>query len=358
MSETSQIVWDTAARLFAEQFTPQELHRAEAGEWLGAQWDRIEELGLPLALVPEEDGGVGLDAVEASMLVRIAGSFAVPLPLPETMLANRLLAAAGLPLAAGPATVAPVRPDDRLTLARAEGGWRLSGVAYRIPWGRSAAVLVGLAEHEGQVLAVRLTGDQVTAEPGVNLACEPRDSLRIDAVVADGAVAPLPNGFGIADVFALGAALRTAAMAGAIGRVLEMTVGYANDRVQFGRPIGKFQAIQQSLAIMAGHAAAAAGSADLAAEATRDGNTRDDSALLPIAAGKARAGEAAGAVATIAHQVHGAIGFTHEHSLHFLTKRLWSWRDEFGNETHWNRVIGRRMIDAGADGAWPLIAAL
>ncbi|MBP2229407.1 alkylation response protein AidB-like acyl-CoA dehydrogenase [Azospirillum agricola] len=353
MSETSQIVWDTAARLFTEQFTPQELHRAEAGEWLGAQWDRIEELGLPLALVPEEDGGVGLDAIEGAMLVRIAGSFAVPLPLPETMLANRLLAAAGLPLAAGPATVAPVRLDDRLTLARTEGGWRLSGVAHRVPWGRSAAVLVGLAEHEGRVLAVRLTGAQVRTEPGVNLACEPRDTLRIEGVAAESAVAPLPDGFGLAECFAMGAALRTAAIAGAVGRVLEMTVGYANDRVQFGRPIGKFQAIQQSLAIMAGHAAAAAGSADVAAEAMHDGTV-----LLPIAAAKARAGEAAGSVATIAHQVHGAIGFTHEHSLHFLTKRLWSWRDEFGNEAHWNRVIGRRMIAAGADGVWPLIAAL
>ncbi len=351
MSETSQIVWDMATRLFSEQFTPQDLHRAEAGKWLEGQWAQIAELGLPLALVPEEEGGVGLDETEAAMLVRIAGAYAVPLPLAETMLANRLLAEASLPLADGPATVAPVRPEDRLTLTRRESGWHLSGVAHRVPWARAAGIMVALAELDGRTLALRVTADQVRIEPGVNLACEPRDRVVFDTPVAD--VAALPDGVTPADLVAMGAALRTAAIAGAVGRVLEMTVGYANERSQFGRPIGKFQAIQQNLAVMAGQAAAAAGSADLAAEALR-GRV----AALPIAVGKARAGEAAGVVAGIAHQVHGAIGFTHEHSLHFLTKRLWSWRDEFGNEAYWNHLIGRRMVDAGADGVWPLIASL
>jgi len=131
-----------------------------------------------------------------------------------------------------------------------------------------------------------------------------------------------------------------------------MTVRYAQDRVQFGRPIGKFQAVQQNLAVMAGQAAAAAAAADLAADAFANGM-----ALLPIAAGKARAGEAAGIAAAIAHQVHGAIGFTFEHDLHFYTRRLWSWRDEFGHETAWNRAIGHHMAQAGADALWPTITA-
>jgi alkylation response protein AidB-like acyl-CoA dehydrogenase len=73
------------------------------------------------------------------------------------------------------------------------------------------------------------------------------------------------------------------------------------------------------------------------------------SAAPAIAAAKIRASEAAGKVAEIAHQVHGAIGFTHEHSLHRLTRRLWSWRDEFGTEAHWSRELGRAVIAAGAD---------
>ncbi|TWA63481.1 acyl-CoA dehydrogenase [Azospirillum baldaniorum] len=353
MSETSQIVRDTANRLFTERISPQRLLGAETGAWLGEEWTLIEEMGLPLAMVGEEHGGVGLDDVDAAMVIRVAGANAVPLPLAETMLANRFLAAAGLPLSSGPATVAPVRPTDRFHLERAGGGWNLSGTAHRVPWARSAQTVLVLAEAGGQTFAIRLGDGQVRTECAHNLAVEPRDSLFVDGPVPDTAVAPLPEGTGIGDLMAMGAALRTAAMAGAIGRVLEMTVGYANERTQFGRPIGKFQAIQQSLAVMAGHAAAASGAADLAAEGLSQG-----ARSLTVAVGKARAGEAAGVVATIAHQVHGAIGFTHEHSLHFLTKRLWSWRDEFGNEAHWNRLFGQRMAEAGADGVWPLIAAL
>jgi alkylation response protein AidB-like acyl-CoA dehydrogenase len=135
-------------------------------------------------------------------------------------------------------------------------------------------------------------------------------------------------------------------------RVTEMTTQYALDRTQFGRPIGKFQAVQQNLAVLAGQAAAAAASAGMAADAV--GETIG---LLPIAAAKSRCGEAAGIGASIAHQVHGAIGFTQEHSLHFLTKRLWSWRDEFGNETVWNRLLGRHMAKAGANRYWAEITA-
>ncbi|MBY6262021.1 acyl-CoA dehydrogenase [Azospirillum sp. 412522] len=353
MNETSQIVKDTASRLFADRISPKLLLEAEAGIWPAEEWALIEEMGLPFAMVGEDDGGVGLDDVDAATLVRVAGAEAVPLPLAETMLANRFLAAAGLALASGPATVAPVCPEDRFSLERGSDGWRLSGTAHRIPWGRTAQTIVVLAEMGPQCFVVRLGNEQIRVEPAQNLAIEPRDSVIVEAVLPDEAVAPLPIGWGVDDLIAMGAALRTAAIAGAIGRVLEMTVGYANDRVQFGRAIGKFQAVQQSLAVMAGHAAAASGAADLAAE-----GLSQRAGSMAIGIGKARAGEAAGVVSTIAHQVHGAIGFTHEHSLHFLTKRLWSWRSEFGNESHWNRQFGEQMAKAGADGVWPLIAAL
>jgi acyl-CoA dehydrogenase len=77
------------------------------------------------------------------------------------------------------------------------------------------------------------------------------------------------------------------------------------------------------------------------------------SAEFAAAAAKIRAGIAAGRTAEIAHQVHGAIGFTHEHSLHRLTRRLWSWRDEFGDESFWSRELGSRLLAAGAEALWP-----
>ena len=141
-------------------------------------------------------------------------------------------------------------------------------------------------------------------------------------------------------------------MAGALGEVLDMTVRYSQERVQFGRPIGKFQAIQQNLAVLAGQAAAAGAAADLAQEAAAKGFNP-----LTIAAAKARAGEAASIGAAIAHQVHGAIGFTQEHRLNHRTRRLWSWRDEFGSEAIWNRLVGEIAAKTGGEQLWATITA-
>ena len=146
--------------------------------------------------------------------------------------------------------------------------------------------------------------------------------------------------------------MRSAQMAGALQSVLETSVQYARERVQFGRPIGRFQAIQQNLAVLAGQAAAATAAAEAAIEAAAQGL---DS--FAIAAAKIRAGEAAGIGAAIAHQVHGAIGFTQEHRLHYATRRLWSWRDEFGNEAWWARRLGGEVAAAGADRLWQGITA-
>ncbi|CAO3435179.1 acyl-CoA dehydrogenase family protein [Azospirillum doebereinerae] len=363
---SDSILADTAQRLFAERFTPELLRAADAGHWSDdawtAAWAAIEEMGLPLALVPEEAGGFGVEMVDALGLVRIAGSFAAPVPLAETMLAAWLLAGAGLAIPAGPLGIAPTQSTKSdLALTRDGASWRLTGTAQRVPWGRVATAVALLVEHESGAadsgaLVCRLEPGDWTVEEGRNIAGEPRDTLRIDATLDPARVAPAASGVTPADLFAMGATLRSLAMAGAIERVLELTVQYAEERVQFGRPLGKFQAVQQNLAVLASQAAAAGAAADGAAEALAERNG-GVLRVLPIAAAKLRCGEAAGLTASIAHQMHGAIGFTHEHVLHHLTRRLWSWRDEFGNESVWALRIGREVAEAGADGLWPLVTA-
>lgn len=351
-SDTSRILVDTAQRFFADRITPEALHRADTGEWLADIWAAADDLGLPLALVPEEAGGFGVDMVDALGLIRIAGAAAAPLPLAETMLASWLLAKAGLELIAGPASVAPVLADDRLDLTREGSGWRLTGSAHRVPWGRVAAGIAVIAEHDGVPHVARIDAGGWTMENATNLAGEPRDTLCFDVRLDAASVAPAPDGIDGAALRAVGATMRSLALAGAIDRVLTLTTRYAGERMQFGRTLGKFQAVQQSLAVLAGQAAAAGAAADAAAVAVAEGFRP-----LPIAAAKVRCGEAAGIAASIAHQVHGAIGFTQEHSLHHLTRRLWAWREEFGNEAVWSRIIGRHVAAAGADGLWPLVTA-
>jgi len=179
-----------------------------------------------------------------------------------------------------------------------------------------------------------------------NMAAEPRDRLRFaDAAVL--AAAPAPSELGPDGLVPWGALVRSLQMAGGLDQVLDQCVRYANERSQFGRPIGKFQAIQQQLAVLASHTAAAGMAALVAARAAETGDPG-----FEIAVAKSRVGEAAGAGCAIAHQVHGAIGFTYEHALHFTTRRLWSWRSEFGNDSEWSVRLGREVAGRGADALW------
>jgi acyl-CoA dehydrogenase len=188
-----------------------------------------------------------------------------------------------------------------------------------------------------------------SVEPDTNLAREPRDTLVFrDAQAKAAGPAEIP-----ADaVYLYGAMARAAQMAGALDWCLQQSVQYATERKQFGKPIGSFQVIQQNLAVMAGHVAAAGIAAEAAFRAAERGDAR-----FEIACAKIRVGEAAGFGAGTAHQTHGAIGFTYEHALHFATRRLWSWRAEFGSESAWARSLGHAVATRGADDLWADLTA-
>ena len=351
MSESEQVA-EAAGRLFAKAFPYAQQHQGRAaGGWSSEQWNSLTDLGLPLALVAESAGGFGIARQDALRLIRLAGYYAVAAPLGETLLANWLLTEHGLPPADGAATVVPVVGDLPVSLRKGNNGWSLSGTLERVPWGRAAATVVVMTS-EGSTYLLRLPQGASTIGRNENVAGEARDTLKLHLTLPDHAVVPMRSGFTPETLLAAGAAIRTLALAGAMERVLEFTTQYANDRVQFGRPIGKFQAIQQSIAQLAGCVVASTAAADIAAESFGAGL---DLNILLIAAAKARASEAAGIVASIAHQVHGAIGFTNEHSLHVFTSRLLAWREEFGNERHWNALLGRDVLVQGADAFWPLI---
>ena len=345
---TGDLLRETASRVFQEHCGTAVSRSADSGVWPAAAWSAVAEAGLHRALLPEDSGGYGVAVTDALSLLRVAAEHAVPLPLAETMMAHFLLAAAGLAVPDGPMTVAPVLPGECLSLERENEHFRVRGTVSRVPWGRDAEAMAVLATLGPETWVALLPRTAWTWEPEQNVAREPRDRLTIDGLAIAAARSPHD-----ADALqAVGAAMRAQQIAGALTAITAMTVQYAQDRVQFGKPIGKFQAVQQNLAVLAGQTAAAVAAADLAAEAVAD-NVK----ILPIAAAKSRGGEAASIGAGIAHQVHGAIGFTFEHNLQFLTRRLWSWRDEFGNEASWNRLVGRHMIAAGGDRLWAEIVA-
>ncbi|MBV9044328.1 MAG: hypothetical protein JO294_04330 [Alphaproteobacteria bacterium] len=144
----------------------------------------------------------------------------------------------------------------------------------------------------------------------------------------------------------------TCQMAGAMGAALELTVQYARERQQFGKALSTFQAIQQQLAVFAEEVAAA----NMAAAAACRARDRGP-AHFEIAAAKLRANIAVGTVTSVAHQVHGAMGFTKEYQLQRLTKALWQWRSDYGNDRYWSDELGRIVAKQGAEGFWPALAA-
>ncbi|KGB57223.1 Acyl-CoA dehydrogenase-like protein [Sphingopyxis sp. LC81] len=146
-------------------------------------------------------------------------------------------------------------------------------------------------------------------------------------------------------------------MAGAMGQALTLSIDHVNTRQQFGRPLGKFQAVQQSLAVMACEVRAVEAAA--AALALRlDAVGLDASAAdFEIAAAKLRANRAVGVVTSIAHQVHGAIGFTEEYHLHRVTVPLMRWRGAHGNDAFWAARLGRQVAALGGHGLWEAMTA-
>ena len=311
-------------RLLVESFeklvqgacSPAVVREAERSLDVAALWSQIEASGYLDLLVPEE-GDAGLR--EAFPLWLACGAHALPVPLPQTMWARGLL---GARAPAGPIALADRVHHD------SDGRLRCAAV----PFGAVATALL-LRTPQGELRCVPLVRAEVQRS-GVH------GSLQADIVLParlDDA-RPLPAG---TDLQAAGALITATMMAGALQRVLAMTLQYANDRAQFGKPIGKFQAVQQQLSVLAEQAFAARMAAELACA---------ESGLLPqrlrAAVAKARAAEAAEKAVAIAHAVHGAIGVTAEFDLQLLTRRLQEWRGDHGSASFWHAALGRALVAA------------
>jgi acyl-CoA dehydrogenase len=331
----------TIERIFSDLVSPALIRQCAAGAWPGELWTTLDEAEMTSAAVPEALGGSGATWEDTFTLVRAAGAHAVPAPFADTLLANWLLGRAGLQPTRGPLAIAA---HSQLTFVDDQASGRLE----KVPWGRDLKRIIALVTDPAR-LVVLDTRSAAHLERRSNLAGEPRDTVVFDRARPIH-VAALPGGVPTDFLQLCGAMLRSAQMAGALQSLLQMTIGYATERVQFGQPIGHFQVIQQQIAVMAEHAACSL----LAAEAAFAEST-GDIAALPIMAAKICAGEAANIGASTAHAVHGAIGFTDEHSLHLKTRRLWAWRAEYGSQAYWSQRLGHSVCDSGSRALWPML---
>jgi acyl-CoA dehydrogenase len=354
--DETRMLLESMGRLFEDKCTKQVIDKAETGVFAADLWQAVSETGVPLAALPESAGGADAEWSDLYAVLRVAGRFSAPIPLAETMLAGWVAAGAGLDTAVdGPMTVGPVRAADVLKLERDGNGWRLTGTAGRLPYAGSAERVVLIADGPDSEMAVMLEGaGGGDLAKGRNIANEARDTITFNNVrLSSDSAAPVGGGVSRAALYRRGALARATMMSGALERAMDMAVTYAQERQQFGRPISKFQAVQQNLAVLAGQTAAAVAAANLGVEALSCGDEEREAFQIAIA--KTRVGEAATLACEIAHQVHGAIGFTKEYALQLSTRRLWSWREEFGGDPEWAARVGSYFCARGADALWPTL---
>jgi acyl-CoA dehydrogenase len=353
VAESENIVAETAEKIFSDLADAQTINRDKKGGWKAPLWQALTENGLPLSWVPEDCGGSGASLAEGFGVLSAAGRFAIAVPLAETMLAGWLLAQAKIASPDGPMTVAPASPKDRIAL-NADG--TLSGRARGVPFAKDAQHIAVLAHGAGGPSIALVEASACRIEAGLNLASDGSDTVTF-ANVAPVAIKPAPKGFDQTALMLMGAVARSLQIAGALESMLDISVRYSNERVAFEKKISKFQAVQHNLARLAGETAAAMTAASSAADTIANAASFDDSVFLEATAAKIRCAEAAEKGAAIAHQVHGAIGYTLEHILHRYTMRALAWRDDFGHESHWAVELGRRVAARGADELWPLVAS-
>jgi acyl-CoA dehydrogenase len=352
MMDVSQMIIESATKIFEENCTKELIEEAENGAWAGSLWDILSETGMILAGIPEEAGGVGGSVRDTMNILRLAGKYAAPIPLADTMIGNLLLAELGQQAGDKPLAIAlPKSADDGFKFTRSGDALVVSGKASGVPWARFAKKLLLIGTLDGSDVLAVVPAAYGKLQPGTNLAGEARDTVVFEEVsVNDAQVISIDDGQVTEKLMYSGALAHTVMMAGALERALELAVQYSQERTQFGRQLHRFQAVQHMLAQLAGEAIAASTAADSALDAYET-----DPLSWKIALAKIRVNEAAGNSAPIAHQIHGAIGFTYEHALHQTTRRLWSWRDEFGTEAQWGEKLASIWQETGQNGVWDFI---
>ena len=346
---------ESAERLFAGVCSFEAVQAAEADGWAPAVWQAVAEAGFAWIGVPEQAGGSGGTLADACEVLRAAGAHAAPIPLAETgILGGWLLAEAGLALPEGPVSVVPGAAGDTLSATVAgDGSVTLDGNATRVPWAAKAERVVALVSTPDGERVVSIPGGAGIREPATNLAGEPRDTLRFDGLTVAADSVGLPSAAVTAESLRLrGALSRVMLMAGALEAMSRLTVEYTEQRQQFGRPVARFQAVQQHLVWGAQDAAITKMAAQVAA---RQASRHFESSHFEIASARTVAEGCANTATRWAHQAHGAMGMTQEYALHHLSRRLWSWRQEYARPNEWPRTVGRMAEAAGAAGLFPLI---
>lgn len=331
MSDNQEFFRETADRIFSDTVGTAEIKAATKRGIPHRMFAALSENGILSMLAPESAGGIGASLAEAMTIMRSAGEAAAPGPLLETLLANGLLGLAGQELGQGPITLA-LLPDGLAD--------ETAPSLHVAPWASHVdAILMVAPSQDGSRIAM-IPASQLRITPGADAADEPSDLF---GCKADVSTYWLSIDIPFAQILRQAAILRGGQMLGAMEWAFRRSVDYAMERKQFGKEIGKFQVVQQMLAELADHVLAATMLLEAAAEEGSD---------MMTAAARSRLADASDCTISVAHQVHGAIGFSLEYSLNHRTRRLMAWRDTYGSVPFWRRSVGLALVGHDRETLW------
>ncbi|MGV0791909.1 acyl-CoA dehydrogenase family protein [Mycolicibacterium sp. XJ1819] len=300
-------------------------------------WRRLDDLGLVRLTGAEESGGSGAGWFEAAELLTAAARNAVRTPVAEhDLLACWLLEANEM------------GSDDAVRTVCLLGD---DGTASGVPWAAVSdrVVVVWRVGDDHRVADVGAAALAIT--PGANLIGEPRDSVEVDVATLDGV--PVTSGL-VAELWLRAAMVRAIQVCATLDRIVASSVEHAASRIQFGRPLSRFQAVQHLIADLAAEAALARAATEAALTTAVTSDWSTGNLAFRVAAARSCVGHATSVVVRNAHQVHGAIGTTFEHRLHEFTRAALAWRSEFGTVRYWDEQVTNATLAAGPD-MWSLI---
>ena len=343
MTQQQLLLQETVDNVFGEVVTKMTCKKAPLD--FESAWLALQDLGIDSLFLSEEEGGFAGSWKDARIIFYLSGRHGLALPICETIIAKKILQDAKMPIPKGPLTIGLSSADALVSVTNGSGETTFTGLVPAAPWGGMAnAVLTSCRNETGDLLVLLESGNAKPICAHENEAGEPRDDMEYRNSPVLGSTASInPK----EELLRLGALMRASQMSGALDSALELSVSHVKSREQFGRPLAKFQAIQQQLAILAEECGAVSCAAHAAAEAEDLGDS-----AFEVAATKLRSNRSVEVATSIAHQVHGAIGFTKEYNLHYFTQRLWSWRSEFGNERYWSMNLGQQVLAVKDQGFW------
>lgn len=302
-------------------------------------WETLREVGLARLTAPEDGGGSGAGWAEAAAVLRAAAAAGVAVPFAETdLLAGPLRRAAGV--------------DDSSDSTATVAVLGANGTARAVPWAGATATVV----------CVRRTADggyELADVESAKLTIEPVEA--ISAVIAGDVTVPGEVEWHPVDASAVtghvmrGALIRSLQCVGAMEGMLDLAIAHTTERNQFGRALAKFQSVQNLVVDSAAETVLARAAVDSALTDAVTDDLAGDLSVFRVAVARSVVSQALAVAVRNVHQVHGAIGTTHEHTLHRRTLPALQWRGEFGSAALWEAALTRSAIKGGMDGAWPLV---